>query len=152
MIVPLTRDKVAIIDDESWPLVKDYRWFLSTVRPKGKSYATAKGIGRMHRLIMDAKPGQKVDHINGDSLDNRLCNLRICTNSENLFNRGKQVNNTSGYKGVFRKRKSSWKAQIRVLGCDYYLRTCKDKAEAAHIYDQFARVLHGEFAKLNFED
>jgi hypothetical protein len=71
----------------------------------------------MHRVVVNAPKGTVVDHINGDSLDNRKENLRICTNAENVRNSPKHSNNTSGYKGViWAKREQKWCAQIIVDG------------------------------------
>ena len=80
--------------------------------PSGeKIYAKRRGKKRlgetrdtimMHRYILSADDEHEVDHINGNSLDNRRCNLRIVTRSENMANRAIFRNNTSGYKGVFR--------------------------------------------------
>lgn len=67
-----------------------------------KDVATAKSRRVfLHRFIMEASPGQFIDHINGNKLDNRRENLRFCTIQENGFNRGKPKNNTTGFKGVF---------------------------------------------------
>ena len=107
----------------------------------------------MHRLIMDAPKGMDIDHINGNPLDNRKSNLRICTRAENMRNRGAQKNNTSGYKGVgWCKHRKKWHAQIKHNGKQIYIGRYKDKEEAARAYDAKAKELHGEYAHLNFPD
>lgn len=73
---------------------------------------------RAHRLawlyVTGRLPKHQIDHINGDRLDNRLCNLREATNTENRQNVGKQENNISGFTGVsWDKRKSKWRATIQ---------------------------------------
>ena len=94
-----------------------------------------------------------VDHINGNPLDNRKSNLRICTNAENQRNRGVNKNNTSGYKGVcWAKQNKKWKARIKHNGKLIHLGYYKDKEEAARAYDKKAKELHGEYAYLNFPD
>ena len=95
--------------------------------------------------------GMATDHINGDGLDNRKQNLRICTHAENLRNRRLGKNNTSGYKGVsWHKLHKLWYAHIshnkKLMSLGYF----KDKEEAAKAYDRKAIELFGEFAKLNF--
>lgn len=69
----------------------------------------------LHRFIMKPKKGEYVDHINGNTLDNRRENLRICTNSANLRNGRKRTNNTSGHTGIWLdKRSGKWVAEIKV--------------------------------------
>ena len=90
------------------------------------------------------------DHRNGDGLDNRRSNLRPATNQTNLMNRGPQVNNTSGFKGViFDKRSDAWRAQIKVDGRYIYLGCLDSKIEAAEAYNEAANKVFGEFAWLN---
>ena len=110
----------------------------------------------IHRLIMDAPKGMEVDHINGNPLDNRKSNLRICTRSENERNKGPLKNNTSGYKGVTRQsrinKNDKWRAQIRHNSKLIVIGLYEDKEEAARAYDKKAKELHGEYAYLNFPD
>ena len=64
--------------------------------------ASDKGnIISMHRLLINAKKGKHVDHIDGDKLNNRKSNLRECSRADNMKNRKLNYNNKSGYKGVF---------------------------------------------------
>jgi len=100
--IPLTQDKFAIVDDEDFEWVNCHNWCLE--KGKGKEYAQRK-IGRvktvkMHREIMCVLSGLEVDHINGNGLDNRKVNLRLCTHGENAMNRGPNKNSRSPYKGV----------------------------------------------------
>ena len=91
------------------------------------------------------------DHINGDGLDNRKQNLRTCTHTENMRNRGKSKNNTSGFKGVsWHKRGKTWDAKIAHNKKLMHIGSFKDKEVAAKAYDRKAIELHGKFAKLNF--
>ena len=106
----------------------------------------------MHREILGiTDPKINVDHLDGDGLNNQRSNLRVCTDSQNGANRGKQKNNKSGYKGVhWNKKTKKWAAQIqyhkKVLNLGYY----SDIIEAAKAYDKKALELFGEFARLNF--
>ena len=92
-----------------------------------------------------------VDHINRNRLDNRLCNLRICSHQENAYNIGLKSSNTSGYIGVYwNTEKNKWCARIRINGkkkhCGYF----SSIIDAAKAYDKKAKETRGEFAVLNF--
>lgn len=96
-------------------------------------------------------PGEEVDHIDGNKLNNTRGNLRIASNAENKMNRDKQSNNTSGYKGVsFHKKYKKWRAIIGIQGKSIHLGYFSDAVEAAKAYDDSARKYHGEFARTNF--
>lgn len=108
---------------------------------------------RIHNLILDRPPREGklvVDHINGNVLDNRKCNLRVCTHAENMRNITKRrKGNTSGYTGVSKCGKR-WAASIGDRGKTIYLGSFGNKEEAARARDLKAIELHGEFASLNF--
>jgi len=106
----------------------------------------------LHRLIMNAPKGLVVDHINGDSLDNRRANLRLATHSQNQCNKRKRKNTSSQFIGVFfNKKRRSWWSQIRVNGKSLWLGCFDSEIDAAKAYDAAAKKYHGEFARLNFE-
>jgi len=93
-------------------------------------------------------PKDQIDHVNMTRADNRFCNMREATNSENGGNRGAQCNNTSGYKGVnWRNDKSRWRAKIRSNGKDIHLGYFDCPAAASFAYQISADKHHGEFAR-----
>ncbi len=105
---------------------------------------------RLHRVLINAPNDKTVDHINGNTLDNRKINLRLCTNSENLRNSKKRKTNTSGYKGVsFCKSCKKYIASITLNYKKIRLGYFEDKKEAAIAYNMAAIKYHGNFAKLN---
>ena len=107
----------------------------------------------MHRIILNAPKGTMVDHINGNGLDNRKENLRLCTTRENNANQKKNRNNSSGYKGVAKASNcSKWRAYIRVDGVQRHLGNHNTPEEAARAYDAAAKKHFGEYAHLNFPD
>jgi hypothetical protein len=107
----------------------------------------------MARAILRAGKGQVVDHINGDTLDNRRQNLRLCTNRENVINSKIRSDNTSGYRGVhWCTQKAKWKAQINVHGKLIHLGFYTDKESAAMMYNAAAIEHFGEYARLNVFD
>lgn len=100
----------------------------------------------LHRWIMGFPEGFEIDHINRDKLDNRRCNLRVCSRQENNFNRDKQSNNTSGYKGVsFNKQKNKYTTQYRYNRKDTHIGTFNTAEEAYEAYCKKTREIHGDF-------
>ena len=86
------KDKLlkALVDDEDFSKVSKYKWTFTFNKKDNYGYARAsyyedsqRKYLRMHRFILDAKPGDSVDHINNNGLDNRRCNIKICTHKEN---------------------------------------------------------------------
>lgn len=105
----------------------------------------------MHRALMKTPRGKKTDHINGDRLDNRKSNLRICTNKQNARNNRKQSNASSKYKGVTYYRESrNYKAQINADYKVRHLGMFDNERHAALAYDLWAIDLFGEYAGTNF--
>jgi hypothetical protein len=122
--ITLTRGKVALVDDADYEWLNKYKWY-SGARGYVISSTTAdgkKGVMYMHREIMKTPRDMQTDHINGNKLDNRRSNLRICTSAQNRANKGKQSNNTAGYKGIcWSKAAKKWQAQITVNKKTIYL-------------------------------
>ncbi len=154
-IVHLSQGLVSKISLRAVPLVSPYRWYATYSADKDCFYAKGEIDGKstqMHRVIMglDRADSRVIDHIDGyDPLDNRDTNLRICTSSQNQHNRKKNKNNSSGFKGVHKHRKT-WVAGIRVNNKLIHLGVFADPVEGAKAYDEAALELHGEFAVLNF--
>lgn len=108
---------------------------------------------RAHRLawllVHGRWPNGDIDHKNGDTLDNRLENLRECTRAENLWNMKRPDRNNSGVKGVhWDRRDQRWVATITVRGTVHCLGYFRDKADAASARAKAATELHGEFARI----
>ena len=102
----------------------------------------------LHREILGATQGQIVDHVNGNGLDCRRANLRICSHAENMRNRRMHKNNRSGQKGVW-KNGGRYVATIHANNVKHYLGTFKTAEEAGRAYSIAAVRLHGEFARTN---
>lgn len=159
--IPLTQGATALVDDEDYPMVAQHKWHLLSGAcqyarmniPRLPEKKHNRGL-LMHRLILDPPTGISVDHINGDGLDNRRCNLRLATTSENGRNSRRPKSNTSGYKGVcYLKRNDCYQAQIQSgQGKILYLGVYKTAEDAGRAYDAKAREIYGQFAKLNFPD
>lgn len=106
---------------------------------------------RLHRRILqvDGLKGFVIDHINGNFLDNRRCNLRLCTQRQNVWNTGLRKNNKTGFLGV-RLQNGKYRAQIQHFGMYFYLGRFETPEEAACAYDRKALELRGADAVLNF--
>lgn len=147
--IPLTKGHEAVVDATDFARLASLgvKWCVSD------GYAVSAKYGRMHRFLLGAKPGEMVDHVNGDKLDNRRANLRIATNAQNQANR-RAVRGTSKFKGVCRQKrphsKDVWVARIVAGGQQVHLGSFDDEAVAALAYDAAARKHFGQFASLNF--
>lgn len=114
----------------------------------GRAFQKNMYLGRMLLGLID--PTLHVDHINGDTLDNRRENLRLATAQQNTCNRGPQRSNTSGYVGVATVRRGRYRAYVRERGKLVHLGYFSDPIEAAKARDRRASEVYGEFARLNF--
>lgn len=153
--IPLTQGYVALVDDEDYKRVSKYKWCLVDQRKKGRVYAKGYAAGKivlMHRIILGVTDSaMKVDHKDGNGLNNQRSNLRICTNSQNQMNAKKRRGGTSKYKGVsWNSQYSKFRVVLDVDSKQYYIGRYTDELEAALAYDAAAREHFGEFALCNF--
>jgi RNA polymerase sigma factor (sigma-70 family) len=138
--------KVALVDNEDYDLVSKHKWCIC----KGYAHTFTKGRPiLMHQLILGKTKGKEIDHIFGNTLDNRKSKLRICTRAQNGKNRKKGKNNTSGYKGIFCTISGKWGAKIVSDGKTTCLGSYSMPEDAAFAYNLGAIRLHGEYAALN---
>lgn len=143
----------AIVDIQDVDVIATHHWYSSKGRKTRYAYSdVGKRPNRkhvaMHRLIVDAPSGLVVDHINGNGLDNRRDNLRICTVRQNLMN---EPPRKGAYKGVSRCATTNrWVAQIKSNRSVIFIGRFDTPEEAARAYDERAFEMHGEFAFLNF--
>jgi len=149
----LTQNKVALVDDADYEWLNQWKWYAQKGRYTFYACRKIKKKGKwkllqMHRLIMNAKKGQMVDHENGNGLDNQRDNLRFCTHGQNMANR--KSSGISKYLGVnWHKRDKRWQVHITTNKRNIPLGYYKDEKEAARIYNKAALKHHGEFANLN---
>ena len=147
----IIKNDVIFYDEEDAPIISLHVWQVNIERNNKYARTNVKGTSvRMHRLILGVtNPSIFVDHINGNTLDNRKCNLRLCSNAQNLHNRGANKNNPTKLKGVTIFEKNYYRARITAFGKAIHLGLYKDPMAAAQAYNEAAIKYHGEFAKLN---
>ena len=151
--IELTGGQVALVDGEDYEQLSQHKWH--TQKYSDTFYAKRHQNGKMvfmHREILKAPEHLQCDHKNHDGLDNRRCNIRLCTHAQNSYNKRPLANRTSKYKGVhWDKNAKKWQAQIkhneRVIHIGYF----DDQIDAALAYDDYAIDLFQEFAYLNYQ-
>jgi hypothetical protein len=155
--IELTQGKVAIVDDEDYEYLNQWKWCaakgnstyyaIRTIHFKDKTKRNVK----MHRCI-NGIAGYQIDHINHNGLDNRKSNLRVCDNKTNKYNSLKKKPGTSKYKGVSVRKDGRILAHIRVNKELIQLGRFKDEITAAKSYDSAALLYFKEFACINNYD
>ena len=158
MLIPLTQGKFALADDKDFDRVNQFKWYVEKQHTgqRDRWYATRhlnkKRKVSMARFIMNCPMGLQVDHINGETLNNKKSNLRICTQAQNVRNSKKKCieTATSKFKGVvWNKNAKHFRVMIVYQGKSIHLGYFKDEAVAAKKYNEFAQKYFGEFAYLN---
>jgi hypothetical protein len=158
--IPLTKGQVAIVDVIDYIWLSQWVWFASWSVDTGSFYAFRKITNgpdkgksiSMHRQILGLQFGdeRRADHLKTkDTLNNTRQNLRIGSHQENCFNRGKNSNNTSGFKGVsLTRNKEKWRARITIDGIEIYLGETDTPQEAHKLYCDAAALYHGKFSRV----
>lgn len=158
--IKLTQNQVTLVDDKDYEYLNQYKWFYTLSPNHNTGYAARRkkinGVNKtifMHRIIMQTEDGKFTDHINGNGIDNRRINLRICTIAQNTANSSKHKDILTEYKGLYWiPIIDKWRATISPNGKSVILGHYKNKIDAAMKYDKAARYYYGEFAKTNFPE
>ena len=146
--IPLTQGKVAIVDDEDYKYLSQFKWCahkvynifyaVRNIREDGKQKTL-----QMHTAILGRKDGFECDHINGNGLDNRRSNLRLVTHRQNEQNRHKKK--TSKYPGIYwNKQNKKWEALIRINGKRIHLGLFNDEYKAYLAYCKAVKEMTGQ--------
>lgn len=145
-----SKGEVILVDDSDHEFASAITWSVHRGYVRADFVVKGERIRlRLHRYLLGLPPEdtREVDHINGNPLDNRRSNLRVCTRAENSRNRRIGRNNTSGYKGVhFRRQRNKWKAAIKINNKERCLGLFATPEMAHEFYCLAADLLHGEFA------
>lgn len=155
--ITLSRGYITKVDDEDYERFVKFKWHTEKARGNLRYAARCIWIGNkntvvlLHRLIMDNPKGKSVDHVNGDGLDNRKNNLRICSHKENIRNsKLLRSNNKSGYRGVsWESGVKKWRADITVNYRLKFLGFYKTKELAAEVYNLAAKRYFKKYANIN---
>lgn len=160
--IVITKGFKVKVDDEDFESLNQFRWYTVDGARTYYAYKDDKIRGEittgkqtaMHRLILNITDDNiKVDHIDGDGLNNQKYNLRTATNQQNCFNvPPKHSNKTVTYKGVYKTEDGTYEAQIKLNYKSKSLGRYKTAKYAAKIYDAIARYYMGEYAWCNFEE
>lgn len=139
-----------MVDDDVYEWASKVKWYVYN------KYVLDRKFRKLHRLILGLSDRNKhVDHISGDTLDNRRENLRICTRSQNNKNTSKRKSFlgrgiSSIFKGVYWcNTRKKWVSRIYVDNKQIYMGFYDREEDAAIAYNRAAVKYHGEFAKLN---
>jgi hypothetical protein len=151
--ITLSDNTSVLVDDDDYERLSQWKWSANGngYAVRNERYEPKKYRKQyLHRAIMNAKPGEIVDHINGNTLDNRKDNLRICDLRGNAQNSRGKKRMYSQYKGVsFDKRRQKWVAQISVDTKNVSLGGFTVELDAALAYNKAATEHYGEFAQIN---
>lgn len=152
--MPLSRGLFALVDAADYPAVGAFKW--SALKRKDGRFVAVRNeyVDGRHRMLLLHRwllgvtdPRVKVDHANGDTLDDRRSNLRRATTQENNRN-VRKARGASRFKGVSRNGRD-WQAYIGLDGKPTYLGTYATEEEAGAVYDAAARRHFGDFAATN---
>lgn len=150
--IQLNKNKKAIVDDEDFAKLNQYRWYVISkgnylyVR-KSDYHKGVRKVTYLHHLILPPKKGYEIDHINHNALDNRRCNLRYCTKSQNQQNMRVRKNCLSKHKGVtWDRARQKYKASIYAYGQNHNIGRFDDENIAAIAYKNKAIELFGDYA------
>ena len=158
-MIELSSGDVAIIDADKVDLISDIKWYclpgdhtkyaVSNIRLEDRTIVML----YLHRVLTDCPKDMVVDHINGDGLDNRMCNLRIATNSQNNVNRKLSIKTKTGIRGVrYSEKRGVYYSQITVNKKNIWLGTFPTAEEAAEAYAEASREYHGEYGRTHLDD
>ena len=132
----LSKGNTALVSDCDYDKLSMYKWYLSN------GYAINETRQKMHRLVLNAKDGEIVDHIDRNKLNNQRSNLRLVNKEENVHNQQKRTNTKNNYKGVqYINRLKLYQSRCRIYGNDYYLGLYKSEEAAAYAYNKKASLL-----------
>lgn len=149
--ITLNNGGSTLIDDADLAAVLEWRWYR---KKEGKTnvyyaYRVERPRIKLHRFLLNAPEGIKVDHRDGNGLNNQRSNLRFCDDSQNCQNHAIQKNNTSGVTGVcWYKKDRLWVSKINCRRRTYFLGSFKNKSDAISARMFAEELIFGEFRRV----
>jgi hypothetical protein len=144
---------IAIVNEQDFDKINQYKWSSIFCGKAKFPYAISSHFGKivyMHRIVIDAKSDQLVDHIDGNGLNNSRENLRFVTSSQNNMNQSKRSDNTSGHKGIsWCPDREKYQVYVNIDRKRKSLGRYKTIEEAIYVRDQAAKSHYGEYAREN---
>jgi len=147
MVGKLGAGKVIMVDEEDFERCSKLRWSLS-IEGMPQSFNGRETIN-IGRFVLHDPRGFEVDHKNGNRLDNRKENLRICCRVLNEINKGLRRDNNTGFKGVTKALHGKWRARIKINQKAFVIGAFDTKDDAARAYNAVCRLVYGEYGWLN---
>jgi hypothetical protein len=156
--IPLTRGKVALVDDADYARISQFKWY-AHVNRAGNWYAVRGNpprvkphLTQMHHAILGVEHSVEVDHEDGNGLNNQQKNLRVATRTQNNYNRRKfSKHKTSRYRGVcWDTQLGFWRAGMKSMGKYHFIGLFDNEEEAARAWDTAVGPVSGGWARLNF--
>lgn len=147
--ITLTQGKIALVDDEDYEWLSQWKWTLLKSVSKGVTHYYGRRRGDkalLHRMIMKTPPLLEVDHKDRNGLNNQKYNLRNCTRSQNMAN---QVLSYSKTKGIYTNKNGTIRSVITVNKEHIHLGYFTSVEEAVIAYNNVALHYFGEYARLN---
>lgn len=141
-----------LFDTELFEQIRDVNWYrnYNDKAENRRLYITDCRGRKLHTYLIGNTPGLEVDHANTDTLDNRLCNLRICTHQQNQMNQPLQKNNTSGITGVsFYKPRNKFRARIKIQQQEIHLGYYDTFEQAVMARNIGMKCMFGQYGRYN---
>ena len=141
---------VFIFDRDKFDAIRAYNWYRNYNDPEKPLYITNRFGKKPHDYLVDCPKGLEVDHINLNTLDNRMCNLRIVTHQQNQCNQPVQKNNTSGVSGVsYYPPRKKYRARIKIGQHEIHLGYYEFFEQAVQARNVGMECMFGEYGRYN---
>ena len=141
---------VFLFDRDKFDTISAFNWYRNYNDPEKPLYITNSFGKKLHDYLVDCPKGLEVDHINLNTLDNRMCNLRIVTHQQNQCNQPVQKNNTSGVSGVsYYPPRKKYRARIKIGQHEIHLGYYEVFEQAVQARNVGMECMFGKYGRYN---